>query len=84
MAQAASLLPLAVAIGLIGTSAFGSIVQSSTGVSIANMMSDFGVPFYLQLNVFSLIAAAIAMISVWPRKQKVFVLDFSVFAAPAR
>lgn len=83
MVQLGGLL-LVAALAALGTGAFDALLRSSTGVDVREAVSGLGLPFFLQLNVFTLLAAAVFIYSLWPRKPKVYVLDFAVFSPPAR
>lgn len=84
MAQLAGPLLLAAALAALGSGALDALIASSTGVNVQQAVSGLGLPVFLQLNLFTVVAAAIVIYSLWPRKPSVYVLDFAVFSPPAR
>jgi hypothetical protein len=84
MAQAGGLLLVAGALAALGSGAFDALIRSGTGVDVNEAVSGLGLPVFLQLNLFTVLAAAIVVLSLWPRKPKVYVMDFAVFRAPER
>lgn len=74
----------AAAFAALGTGHLDELISSSTGIDISQALGSFGVPLQLSLNLFSLLAAAIVIYSLWPRKPDVYVLDFAVFSPPER
>lgn len=84
MAQLGGLLLVAGLLAALGTGTLDALIRSSTGVDVAEAVSSLGLPFSLQLNLFTLLAAVVLIYSLWPRKPTVYVLDFAVFCPPAR
>lgn len=69
-----------------GSQPLKAIIYSSFGMNLEDVLSGLGVPavLQLQLNVFTVLASIVALFSFLPRKTSVYVLDFAVFAPPAR
>jgi len=83
MGQMAGALLIAGVLAAVGSGRLDALIQSSTGVDLNTTVPELGLPLFLQLNVFTLLAAAIIIYSIWPRKQSVYVLDFAVLSPPA-
>lgn len=72
----------ATAFAALGTGHLDELIRSTTGVEITEAVASVGLP--PQLSLFSLLAAAIFVFILWPRKPDVYVLDFAVFSPPER
>lgn len=83
MVQAGALLIAGILLAL-GSGQLDALIRSSTGLDVNDKVSELGLPSVLQLNIFTVLAAAIVIYSLWPRKPSVYVLDFAVLAPPAR
>jgi hypothetical protein len=76
---------LAAAFAALGSGSLDALLRQSTGVDLtATVAETLGVPAVFNLSLFTLLAAAIFVWSLWPSKSKVYVLDFAVFSAPDR
>lgn len=76
---------LAAAFAALGSGSLDALLRQSTGVDLtATVAETLGVPAAFNLSLFTLLAAAILVWSLWPRRSKVYVLDFAVFSAPER
>jgi hypothetical protein len=80
--RTAGLLLVAGLIAAMGSQPLDAITQSS---NLQDVLSGLGLPvLQLQLNFFTILAFIVAIYSFLPRKTSVYVLDFAVFAPPAR
>lgn len=84
MGQMAGAVLIAGVLAALGSGRLDALIQSSTGVDLSTTVSQLGLPLFLQLNIFTVLAAAIIIYSIWPRKGSVYVLDFAVLSPPAR
>lgn len=71
-------------VAAMGSKPLDTIIQSSCGMNMQDVLSGLGLPSVLQLNSFTVLAVIVAIFSCLPRKASVYVLDFAVFAPPAR
>lgn len=80
----AGLLLIAGLLAAMGSQPLDAVISSSFGMNMQDVLSGLGLPSVLQLNTFTVIAIVVALFSCLPRKASVYVLDFAVFAPPAR